>query len=353
VLSGFLIGGILLDARESPVYFRTFYARRFFRIMPLYFAWIGIFFALVLFSFPGFPALLADNPEKLKDASIYIAFLQNSVPIDHGTFGWAWMGALWSLAVEEQFYLVMPLAVRFLSCRKLLLLLSLTVLSAPLIRLAVKLYPPFQGAEYALTICRADALAVGVLLAYALRHREWGAWLQRHAKLAYLGVALLFPAVAYLALKAPSQYSYTMIVWGFSALAAFFGCLLLVAVLHPQGPWAYVCRWRFLAQLGGISYCFYVIHQTVNLLCHWALLDAPPNFNSRPAIGVTLVAAALTFWIAKLSWKFFEQPLLRRGQAFKYSPQVAPAFHPAEAPALSEVAPHEEHPQKPVPVLAD
>src|SRR5712691_6831706 len=64
VLSGFLIGGILLDVRASPLYFRTFYARRFYRIIPLYYLWIGAYFLLILTPFRGLPELSSGNPEK-------------------------------------------------------------------------------------------------------------------------------------------------------------------------------------------------------------------------------------------------------------------------------------------------
>ena len=320
VLSGFLIGGILLDARESPSYFRTFYARRFFRIIPLYGLWVGIFFALVLLFFPGFPAALRDNPERWSDARFYFAFLQNSFKIPHGVFGTAWLGPLWSLAVEEQFYLVMPLVVRFFPRRRLVETMALTVALAPVMRMAVRFYAPEHGAApYMLTACRADALALGVLLACVLRDERWRSRLVRSAKLAYAVFPILLIPVGYLLLANPSQYSATMSQWGFSALGLFFVSLLALAVLHPRGSFAWFCRWPFLAQLGRVSYCVYVIHQTVNLLCHLLLLNSAPAINTFRGGAVTLLAAALTFVIAQLSWKLFEYPLLSKGYAFKYA----------------------------------
>jgi len=333
VLSGFLIGGILLDARESPVYFQAFYARRFFRILPLYGLWVGLFFALVALSFPHFPALIADNPEKWSDARFYLLFLQNSVKIPHGTFGTAWLGSLWSLAVEEQFYLVMPLAVWLLSRRRLVQLLSLALLVAPLMRIAVRIYVPQHGAApYILTVCRADALALGVLLACILRH-EGRRFLSRYAKPACAVFPLLLGSVGYLAFAHPSQYSLIMSLWGFSALGAFFVFLLGLAVVYPAGYWAWFCRWSFLKQLGQVSFCVYIIHETVNLLCHLILLSAVPAFNTFRSIGVTALAAGLTLAIAKLSWQFFEYPLLRRGYSFQYVPadQAIPAEIQAES----------------------
>ena len=321
VLSGFLIGGILLESRESPLYYQTFYARRFFRIIPLYGLWVAMFFVLVLLSFPGFPALIADNPEQWSDARFYFSFLQNSFKIPHGTFGTAWLGALWSLAVEEQFYLVMPLAVRLVSRRRLVHLLCLTIAMAPVLRMAVRAYVPQHGAAaYVLTACRADALAIGVLLACVLRDAQWRSRLLRCAKLAYAVFPLFLIGGGYIVLAHLSQYSSAMSLWGFSFLGIFFVSLLALAVVHPQGSWAWFCRWPFLAQLGRVSYCVYVIHETVNLLVHLLTRGAVPAFNSVPSIAVTLLAAVLTFAIAQLSWKFFEYPLLRKGYGFKYTP---------------------------------
>ena len=100
VLSGFLIGGILLDTRDSPNYFRTFYARRFFRIVPLYVAVLCI--------------ALAANHGKIDEqipTVTYFLFLQNFWMALHGTFGYL-LSPTWSLAVEEQFYLTLPGIVR-------------------------------------------------------------------------------------------------------------------------------------------------------------------------------------------------------------------------------------------------
>src|SRR5260370_30653401 len=71
VLSGFLIGGILLDARASPRYFVTFYARRFYRIIPLYYLWIAVYFALVLGPFRGITGLLSGNLETWRAVPFY------------------------------------------------------------------------------------------------------------------------------------------------------------------------------------------------------------------------------------------------------------------------------------------
>src|SRR5580700_6703131 len=323
VLSGFLIGGILLDARTSPHYFGTFYARRFYRIFPLYYLWIGIYFFLIFTPLQGVLRSLSDSlfrsPEKWSAAPVYFLFLQNSVKVIHGNLGTGWLGQLWSLAIEEQFYLMMPLAVRFLPERKLVPLLCLAVIGAPMARMGVSHFvPQYPAAQYVLTPCRVDSLAMGVLLAIGWRKQEWKARFLRHKQLALMICSLLLIAVAYLAFWNPSQYSPAMGTWGFSCIDALCAFLLAFAIMVPNGLWASVCRWPFLLELGRVSYCLYVIHVAVNLICHELLLRQSPRFMDWPSMGVTILATLLTFGLAKLSWRFFEHPLLRRGHAYQY-----------------------------------
>jgi peptidoglycan/LPS O-acetylase OafA/YrhL len=103
VLSGFLIGGILLEVRNSPRYFRTFYARRFFRIIPLYYAWILLYMVLAAFG-RTFLAMQIGSVQKI-DISIlaHFLFLQNVHEFLKSTVSFWWLSSTWSLAVEEHF----------------------------------------------------------------------------------------------------------------------------------------------------------------------------------------------------------------------------------------------------------
>lgn len=310
VLSGFLIGGILLDERESPHYFKTFYGRRVLRIMPLYYVWIAIYF--VIAGFLG-------NPETWRSVPIYVLFLQNSAKINHADLGTAWLGGLWSLAIEEQFYLIIPLLIRFLPRRRLVTLLWLAIVVVPVARVLFHQHlPSHPAAQNLLTICRADALAMGVLLAVAWRDEAWRAKFCRNQRLIGGMVLVLLGAFLYLSICQPTQYSLTMAAWGFSAVDAFFAGLLAVAIVIPGSVWAAVCRWPFLAETGRISYCLYVIHQVVNLACHEILLHAVPRADTWQTAMVTVLAAVVSYGLAALSWEFFEHPLVCRGHAFKY-----------------------------------
>ena len=320
VLSGFLIGGILLDARDSRRYFKTFYLRRIHRIFPIYYLWIGIYF-VVAFTIPvRWARPLGFVPDKWTIIPVYGLFFQNSAWSRGAAFRTQWLAALWSLAVEEQFYLVVPWVVRLTSKRGLVKALVLTILGAPVARiLAFKYIVPTHGAApYVLTPCRADALAIGVLLAIGWRDKKWRAWTQCHLRSLYGVLGLLSLGVLYLMVAGKSQYSYAMTVWGYSCVDAFFAGLVVLALLAPGGIWASICKWRPLIEIGGVSYCIYIIHSAVNDLCHSALSSVSNGISTLSSFAATAVAVGVTWLIAKISWRYLEFPMIRRGHRYVY-----------------------------------
>jgi len=320
VLSGFLIGGILLNAKDSPRYFKTFYLRRIYRIFPIYYLWIGVYFFVAFTPLTRWAGPTGIVRDKWTIIPAYGLFLQNIVWSRGEAFRTAWLAALWSLAVEEQFYLATPSVVRFLSKRGLVTSLILVIIGAPLIRILVYKYivPTHGAAPYMLTPCRADALAMGVLLAIVLREERWRALLRGHLKAIYGVLGLLFAGVTYLTIADKSQYSYAMTVWGYSCLDAFFSGLLILALMVPDGIWAGICRWPFLIEIGGISYCMYIIHSAVNDICHFGFSSPMNGISTFSSLAATVVAAGLTWSVAKLSWRYLESPMIRLGHRYRY-----------------------------------
>jgi peptidoglycan/LPS O-acetylase OafA/YrhL len=319
VLSGFLIGGILLDVRDSPHYFKTFYARRFFRIIPLYYAWILIYMVLTLVG-SNFLSARVGTVQKI-DGSIlaHFLFLQNFHEFLKSTVSFWWFSSTWSLAVEEQFYLVAPLLVRYLSKRALAVVLVLVTFGAPLLRFAIRGgFSEGPWLAYRLMPCRADSLAVGVLAALLWKNPKARAWMETHALVLYGLFAVLFGGVAYLWRYHSDPLLASTQTAGYTWLALFFAALLLLVLSRRASVLSAFMRLGFLREIGGVSYCIYIIHTAVFLFCHQILLHALPAVTDGKAAGVTLLAALITYAIAKLSWRFFERPLLRRGHAFQY-----------------------------------
>ena len=322
VLSGFLIGGILLDARAAPNYFRAFYVRRVHRILPVYYVWISLFaltsFLLLRFSPEVVEATHLQSPMPV---AYYYLFFQNLVSATYVGLAWYWISITWSLAVEEQFYLITPPLIRFLSPRRLTSVLIAVVVLAPVVRyFAVTSWPGGREAAYILLPCRADSLALGILATVAWRTPRVKQWLAAHLRLLRFALLALFSGLLVLLKWYPTPYHLLTQTLGFSWLAWFYACLMLLALLATESWAARLFRFRPLRELGTVSYCVYLIHFLVLAACHRLILGSAPSYGDLPGAGVTLLAFTLTIGIAKLSWKYFEQPLLRRGQACSYWP---------------------------------
>ena len=163
VLSGFLITGILLDAKKSDGYFKNFYARRCLRIWPLY-------YALLLFMFVIVPVLRPSEGHTIFEPRsspwwAFPIFLQNFLlPIP--TMATGALGVTWSLAVEEQFYLVWPLVVRFFNASQLRKIAIAVICVSPVLRFYLSLH---HVNIYSNTFCRLDGLMAGAPPALVIR----------------------------------------------------------------------------------------------------------------------------------------------------------------------------------------
>jgi peptidoglycan/LPS O-acetylase OafA/YrhL len=321
VLSGFLIGGILLDARNSPRYFQTFYARRFFRIIPIYYAWIAGYILLVTYA--GGAILSHSNSGLIAkpDASIYrhFLFLQNfTVPAFVG-LGMAWFAALWSLAVEEQFYLVSPLIVRFFTSRNLVIFLICMIAGAPLLRVwLLRGMHASPSLPYQLMPCRADSLAIGMLASFFWRKARFRDRVSALGPVLYGALLLLLTGIAILWGRSPESTSWNMESAGFSLLGMCYAFILLLSLSQPLGLVARLARMAWLRELGRVSYCMYIVHLAVLSILHSFLRHSPPTIMTLSGASVTLLAGIVTYGTAWLSWKLFEGPLQRFGHAFRY-----------------------------------
>jgi len=324
VLSGFLIGGILVDARTSPTYFKAFYARRFFRIIPIYYLWILTYIVLLTVAGSALRARSNSGVIMAVGTPIYahFVFLQNMLIIPFAGLAGAWFAHLWSLAVEEQFYLISPLVVRLVSPRSLTFVLMCVIGSAPLLRIFLLAQHVDAGLVSSMTPCRADSLAIGMLAAVLWRREGFRPWLEAHCALLYGILGVLFAGVVALWKWSPESRTYSMESIGFTWLAAFFVVILLLVLIRRDGPLARLARMAWLRELGRVSYCAYIIHLVVNVICHSFLRHAPPATTDLRGALVTVFAAFATYAIAWVSWRVLEGPLLNFGHSFKYQPST-------------------------------
>jgi peptidoglycan/LPS O-acetylase OafA/YrhL len=322
VLSGFLIGGILMEHRDSPSYFKTFYLRRIFRILPIYYLWICLFIVLVLVGGPFLATHMHSGKLPAINLTIYqhFLFLQNLRYFNYTTVAYWWFSPSWSLAVEEQFYLVAPLLVRCLPQRVLPGVLGLTIVLAPVLRVFVRLHSnaEVRWAAYRLMPCRADSLAIGILLAYAWRNEQIRTRILRKPFRLYLVFATLLLGMVVIWWRYPSLGDSVTQSIGYSVIALFYGVLLLVAIGFRSGPIAKFARWGVLRELGRVSYCLYLIHVAVGYFCFGFLTRKVIHFNDLKSGLVGILSLIVAYGIARLSWTYFEHPLLQRGHRYKY-----------------------------------
>ncbi len=319
VLSGFLIGGILLDERQSEGFFKVFFLRRICRIFPLYFVYISLFFVILWLA----PIFETERPfaycfERVLPSWSYFLFLQNFFVAKMSCVDNEWMRPTWSLAVEEQFYLTLPFLIRFAPRRVLLSILLGVALMSPVFRwLMYVFYSAGEIGAYVLLPCRADTLIAGVLCAYAMRSDT----LRRYLTASNLRVVgtVLFAVLGYLWMTASWQISFEMVTWGYSLLAMFYAYMLLVVVTLPKHFLSRLMRLSLLQKLGRISFGVYLIHAPMNSVWHNLLLGRDIYIQNFTDLFATIAAGASTLFLAWCSWKFFEKPIVDFGHRFKYT----------------------------------
>jgi peptidoglycan/LPS O-acetylase OafA/YrhL len=327
VLSGFLISGLLLDAKAAPGYFRNFYARRTLRIFPLYYLVLTLLFVVA----PLFTAL----PPALEWARSRQAWLwtytSNFYIASQASWALGYVSHFWSLAIEEHFYLVWPLVV-FLVRRETLERLCLAVVVGGLgLRIALALSGVSEVSISVLTPCRVDTLCVGGLLAAMVRRPAGAEPLVRRAGPAALWIAAVTLAVS--AWCAGIQTGLPVLHQIRNSLyALFFGALTLLS-LAPDGNFARVFRNRALRTLGKYSYGLYVYHGMFS----YFLVERHTEERLTAALGshaAAMVARALlgfgaSFLVSWASYELFERRFLALKRFFETSPG-APAAAAAE-----------------------
>jgi peptidoglycan/LPS O-acetylase OafA/YrhL len=326
VLSGFLITGILYDARNDPHYFRNFYMRRVLRIFPLYY---GVL-ALVFFAVPLIPLLRGPTLDYLVDRQAW-AWLYgvNIYLAKHEEWSFSYLNHFWSLSVEEHFYLVWPLVVFLLARRpRALIALSLaTSLCAMLGRLVGLLFGLSWWTTVVLTPFQMDGLALGAFLAVTARQPGGLEWLVRALPRAVVIVSGLL-MVTYIWTRLVSRQELELVgTLRAPLLLILLACLLVWALIAPkQSAISRFFHSRFMVFLGTYSYGLYVYHHFISyyLTTNRTELELARWLGSHGA-AVTLQAtlgASASLAVAYLSYELFEKRFLRLKRLFQTSQEA-------------------------------
>ena len=308
VLSGFLITGILVDDRGLPRFYKRFYVRRALRIFPLYYALLilyGLLYATGVLEFRIAPV----------SAYFYATYLQNwsSLFLEKIPPG---LGPLWSLAVEEQFYLLWPLLIGKVSLRGSTIACVVIIAASFLARVGMHLAHLSSGWLYISTPARADALAIGALFALLLRSPAW-----RPRFIAALpwvgGVSALALAALLLDTHGLNRLNPWMQVYGYTAVAVMAGVVTTRAALAglrvPGRLWTRILTGT-LTFFGKYSYGIYVVHMPIKVATI-ALLGAALRRQStlHPLrVDAIFIAAGTvaSVALALVTWRLIEQPFL-------------------------------------------
>ncbi|HEV8000673.1 MAG TPA: acyltransferase [Planctomycetaceae bacterium] len=341
VLSGFLITGILYDAKGKGGYFRNFYARRALRIMPLYYGFLSLTLVLLPAVLPHLPTRLSAllqvpelTPGQVLSLLLYysnwqIAFTHHSLDL---------FTPFWSLAVEEHFYLLWPLAVWLFSGRSLMRVCILGAIASLGFRMVVIGMGADDQIARLITPGALDGLLCGAWLAIA--RRDPAAWSKaRRWTLPVLGVsgaivlclvASKMQFVAGLDLRMTDKTlpgGFLIGTLGIVALALFFGALLARILDAPEeSPLRRLLERPSLMAIGKYSYAIYVFHSLILIyLYRLAAGRLAPYIPLSPAkVIIALSLLGISFVAAWLSYYSFEIHFLRLKRFFEYGRQPRP-----------------------------
>jgi peptidoglycan/LPS O-acetylase OafA/YrhL len=304
VLSGFMITGILSDARESPRRFRNFYARRALRIFPLYYA--ALLIGTVAVSAAGAGSELEETRLWLwgYGTNILVALRDAWFPLSH----------FWSLAIEEHFYLFWPAIIFWCDRKTAMRVCGVMIIAA----WCVRLWMVSAGAvlaAYCLTVCRIDALAVGGLVALAARRAGGLESMVSHRKKIVLGGAFALLALCVWR-RGFLLYDPAIQIAGYSLLDLLFAAVLVTAVAPSEGSrFAQTLALRPLQWLGRYSYGLYVYNSIFLMVAEkTSLMARLVGWSGSTTVGRLLYVGVLAFSTlatAWVSWHVLEKRFLK------------------------------------------
>ncbi|WP_435006313.1 acyltransferase family protein [Tundrisphaera lichenicola] len=309
VMSGYLITSIILDQLDRPGFLTTFYARRGLRILPIYY--------LSLLAFTGI-YYLAEGGARLEALPYFLTYTQfvpnywfaENPPFAPG------FNHTWSLAVEEQYYLIWPPALMLFGRRRVVPI-GLALIVAAVLSRAIGFSPW-------ILLTRSDGLALGGLLAVLMARIESGQVSDRAVEKILVGIGIV--SVAYLA-GGGRAYAMLERAWpGFAsqnlaqsfrmlAINTMYLSLIGLVVLHSGRGLLAPLRDHRLVGLGQLSYGIYLYHCMV-----FAGVEGLASRLGTPEGWIVdAIKLLASFGLAMASWNLIERPLLSLKGKFKYS----------------------------------
>ena len=310
VLSGYLIGRLIIEKHHAGNFLRVFYLRRICRMFPSYILvsavllWLG--------------ARLADRPWMAGPPPLpawsYFVFGQNFFMLTRGSVGLHWIAPTWTLALEEQFYILAPFLFLLTPRRRWIPMLTVLCLGGLALRTAGVFAGVLGVTPLGLLPMCADVVSVGLLLAVLVKEglidwQRWSGYL-RVAPIICLVIAALIQRIDGTGSSPWFQAFDPFLV----ALTSAFFILMLV----KGAPEARRFQSRVLRFFGDISYNVYLTHLFVLALMHGLILGSAPDTATPSQLLVTVAAVPVAIGLAWIMTTTLEQPITAWGRSFRW-----------------------------------
>ncbi len=313
VLSGFLIARLILDKGNHANFFKVFYIRRVARTFPIYFVCVALI--IVITSLWHFSETYENDHFPLY---AYFTFTQNFWMAATGSIGEHWLAPTWTLALEEQFYLLAPALILFVPRQYLLKLLVAMMGFAVLARFWVLDFSSLNAyAAGVLLPTRLDVLAAGVLAVVLLR-QSWINWAKYDQLLRVLPIPLLLAAMVLKLISGEDGSAFAAI----SPLLVSSACAALLMSIARGAPEAKRFENRLFNFFCTISYAVYLTHLMVLGLMHNLILGTAPDIANTSQILVTVASIPVTVGLSYVLTRFIEAPITNFGRSFKWSKEM-------------------------------
>ncbi|WP_424628744.1 acyltransferase family protein [Bradyrhizobium sp. SYSU BS000235] len=310
VLSGFLIGRLIIERMDSENFFTVFVMRRICRTIPSYIVSVLIIFAVLwIFRTEPWTKFKIEFP-----LWSYLSFSQNIFMGMTNDVGVYWLAPTWTLALEEQLYVLLPF-VFFLAPRRYWLRILIGVALAA-VALRAMLFTSNVAPIWGLVVLptRGDVLVVGVIAAIIFKDKNID--LSRYDfALRCAPVVLMFAAVLITLIDPVERVLFN--VFGPLLVSAGFACLLVAMV--RGAPEAKRFESKFFCFFGHISYCVYLTHLMVLGLMHGLILGAKPSLGSVEQWLVTVTGLFVAVGVGWALTTLIEAPLTAYGRSWKWS----------------------------------